>query len=488
MPDTPFDAFLIDDAKASTPLVPLSADLFPRWRADQPASVNAWIDANGFDAKAGQTCLLPAPDGAAGRALFGLGPADPAANGKTDPDAAWFWAGLPAALPGGSYHIEGGLPADAAAGAALAWGLGTYQFNRFKTSANTAEDAAPSDRFARLVWPGNVDKETVLAEGRATFLCRDLINTPANHMGPSRLAEAAERLAAEHRAECSVIAGDDLLAKNYPAIHAVGRAAADEPRLIDVRWGGEANPRVTLVGKGVCFDTGGLDLKPASGMKLMKKDMGGAAHVLGMAHILMALRVPIRLRVLISAVENSVSSNAMRPLDVVDTRSGKTVEISNTDAEGRVILSDALTEAVSENPALLIDFATLTGAARVALGAELPALFCNDDTLAADILSAGAGASDNLWRMPLWAGYRAMVDARTGDLDNAPEGGLAGAITAALFLEHFVGLPGAAPPWAHVDVMAWNNRKRLGRPVGGEAMGLRAMARMVVNRFRTGEG
>ncbi|MEK9725322.1 MAG: leucyl aminopeptidase family protein, partial [Rhodospirillaceae bacterium] len=313
-----------------------------------------------------------------------------------------------------------------------------------------------------------------------TGLIRDLINTPAVDMGPDGLAAAAAKVAKAHRARIKVIVGNDLLKKNYPAVHAVGRAHDRAPRLIDITWGNARAPKVTLVGKGVCFDTGGLDIKSAAGMRLMKKDMGGAAHVLGAAAWIMAAKLKVRLRVLIPAVENSIAGNAMRPGDVVPTRKGLTIEIGNTDAEGRVILSDALAEAAIEKPELIVDFATLTGAARVALGPELPALFCTDDRLADDLLAAGTAATDPFWRMPLWAGYDRLVDGKVADVNNAPEGGHGGAITAALFLQRFVE---PDVPWAHIDLMAWNGSNRPGRPEGGEAMGLRALCGMLANRY-----
>ena len=304
--------------------------------------------------------------------------------------------------------------------------------------------------------------------------------TTISDMGPDGLAAAAEDLARDHGAEITVVVGDDLLERNFPAVHAVGRAHDRAPRLIDLRWGDPAAPKVTLVGKGVCFDTGGLDIKSAAGMKLMKKDMGGGAHVLGVAKMVMAAALPVRLRVLVPAVENSIAGNAMRPGDIVATRKGLSIEINNTDAEGRVILADALTEAAAETPDLIVDFATLTGAARVALGTDLPALYCNDEALAADILGAAEASDDPLWRMPLWAGYEEKVDAKVGDVDNAPEGGYGGSITAALFLQRFVA---DGVPWAHLDLMAWNLSTRAGRPEGGEAMGMRAVYQMLRNRY-----
>jgi leucyl aminopeptidase len=314
----------------------------------------------------------------------------------------------------------------------------------------------------------------------AVFLVRDLINTPANDMGPAELAAAAQALGRRHGAEVSVIAGEDLLAANYPSIYAVGAASSRPPCLIDLVWGAPGAPRLTLVGKGVCFDSGGLDIKPAEFMKTMKKDMGGAAHVLGLASVIMSAALPVRLRVLIPAVENAVGSRAMRPLDVIRSRKGLTVEIGHTDAEGRVVLSDALAEAAGEKPALLIDYATLTGAARVALGADLPALFSNDEALAGDLLRHGTAEGDPLWRLPLWRGYRRMIDGATADLTNSAEGGHAGAITAALFLQEFVG---EGVPWAHIDLLAWNLKARPGRPEGGEAQTLRAVYALIAERF-----
>jgi len=373
--------------------------------------------------------------------------------------------------PAGPYRIDGALPPPAAGRAALGWALGTYAFARYRE---------PRNAFATLVWPEGCDRDAVERAAGATFLVRDLINTPASDLGPGQLADAAMTLASGHGADCRVIAGDDLLAEGFPAIHAVGRASSRAPRLVDLVWGAAAAPKVTLVGKGVCFDTGGLDLKPAGPMKLMKKDMGGAAHALGLGHMVMAAGLPVRLRILIPAVENSVSGNALRPLDVVTTRRKLTVEIGNTDAEGRVILADALAEASTETPALIVDFATLTGAARVALGTGLPALFCNDDALAEALLANGRAVDDPLWRMPLWKPYRDLIDSKVADLTNAAEGGHGGAITAALFLEEFVD---AGIPWAHFDLMAWNTKSKPGRPEGGEAAAMRALFAYLAERF-----
>jgi leucyl aminopeptidase len=308
------------------------------------------------------------------------------------------------------------------------------------------------------------------------------VNTPAEDMGPAELAAAARSLARAHGARAAVITGDALLQRNYPTIHAVGRASARAPRLIDLRWGAKG-PRITLVGKGVCFDSGGLDLKPAAGMEIMKKDMGGAAHVLGLAGMIMAAKLPVRLRVLIPAVENSVSGNAFRPLDIIRTRKGLTVEVGNTDAEGRLVLCDALAEAMTEKPDLVVDCATLTGAARVALGPDLPAMFANDDATAEALLRHGLAEDDPLWRLPLHAGYRTMLDSKIADMNNVSSGSFAGAITAALFLEAFVD---AAVPWVHLDLYAWNPRAKPGRPEGGAAMGLRALYALIAERAGKG--
>ena len=392
-----------------------------------------------------------------------------------DTPTLWDFAALPGKLPGGAYAVADDLDADTATLLALAWALAGYRFNRYKQAG--FDDEAP-----QLVWPATCRRDEASYLAEATGLVRDLINTPALDMGPDGLAQAAKDLATKHGAAIALTIGDELLTKNFPAIHAVGRAHDRAPRLIDLTWGSADAPKVTLVGKGVCFDTGGLDIKSAAGMKFMKKDMGGAAHVLGAADALMASGLNIRLRVLVPAVENSIAGNAMRPGDVVPTRKGLTIEIGNTDAEGRVILSDALAEAVAEKPEVIIDFATLTGSARIALGTELPALFCNNDDLANDLLAAGKDVTDPLWRMPLWAGYDKMIDGKVADINNAPEGGYGGSITAALFLQRFMDND---IPWAHIDLMAWNLSAKPGRPEGGEAMGMRALVRYLQVRYGT---
>lgn len=447
--------------KNTVPLLPVARENLKAFLKDQGATVRRWAESSGFRADPGQACLVPSENGALERVLVGVG------NGS----GPWAWAGLPAALPKGRYQIDAELRPEEADEAALGWALGTYEFTRYRK---------PKLQPSALVWPKGADRRRIDALVEGIFLARDLVNTPASDMGPEELAAAARKLAARHGGKCTVIAGDQLLRNNYPAIHAVGRASGREPRLVDLRWGSERRPKLTLVGKGVCFDSGGLDLKPASAMQLMKKDMGGAATVLGLAHAVMATKLPVRLRVLIPAVENSVSGNALRPLDVLRTRKGLTVEVGNTDAEGRLILCDALAEADREKPDLIVDVATLTGAARIALGTELPALFSTDDEAAAALLAAGVDVGDRLWRMPLHDDYRRQLDSQVADIGNVSTGRYGDAIMAALFLREFVSKDRA---WMHIDTMAWNVENRAGRPVGGEAFGLRALFTMLERRY-----
>jgi len=382
----------------------------------------------------------------------------------------WAWSTLAARLPAGSYRIAGRVAKTVAHDAALGWGLAAYEFTRYRPAKLTRPD---------LVWPTGADRTAVREMLDATALLRDLINTPAEDMGPSELAGEARKVARRFKARLQVTTGDALLKANYPMIHTVGRASDDAPRLIDMRWG-TRGPRVTLVGKGVCFDTGGLDLKPPAGMLRMKKDMGGAAHALALAQLIMAAKLPVRLRVMIGAVENAVAGNAYRPWDVLQTRKGITVENANTDAEGRLVMGDCLAEACREKPDMLLDFATLTGAARVAVGTELAAVFANDDKLYADLDRHGASSSDPLWRLPLHKPYRKLLNSKVADISSASEGPFGGAITAALFLQEFVD---DDVPWAHFDIMAWNTGDRPGRPTGGEAQGLRAAFATIVDKF-----
>lgn len=459
---------LIDSAAgdAALPLWLVQKDTLPAWLRGQSAQLAKWVEASKFTGAAGQHLLLPGEAGVAG-----------VVAGLPDRFDLWSLAELATLLPAGAYRIFN-LPSSAdASDAALGWALGAYRYGRYR---KPAKEPGPL-----LVWPDNADRAQVERLAAAIILARDLINTPTNDLGPAELAEAAVQVANRHGAEHSVIVADDLLAQNYPMIHAVGRAASEEhaPRLIDIRWGDESAPKVTLVGKGVCFDSGGLDIKPASGMLLMKKDMGGAAIMLGLAQAVMQAKLPVRLRLLIPAVENAISASAFRPGDVLASRAGLTVEIGNTDAEGRLILADALAEADSENPDLLIDAATLTGAARVALGPDLPAMFTNSDPVASALERLGRSLSDPVWRLPLHEPYRAMIDSRIADINNAGEGGFAGSITAALFLKDFVR---QATAWVHLDVYAWNAKSRPGRPAGGEAMTLRALFALLEERYGHG--
>ena len=452
---TDFAALLRPDRGEPARMIELIApDGFDAWLARQPDRVREAAAMHRFTGKDGTHLFAP---GDTWRVVLAC----------ADPASPWSLARLPGLVPPGTYRAEG------AHDGALGWLLAQHRFTRYKQ----AEDSEP-----RVLLTGDaaaIDDAVRMAD--ATARVRDLVNVPAADLGPAELEEEAERLARDCAATLTVTRGD-LLEQGYPMIHAVGRAATREraPRLIELEWGDPAHPRIAIVGKGVCFDTGGLDLKPSAGMRLMKKDMGGAAHALSLARLVMAARLPVRLHLLIPAVENAVSASSFRPGDVLRTRLGSTVENTNTDAEGRLILGDALARAAEGSPALILDFATLTGAARVALGPDLPATFSNDEALAADLLAAGTAAGDPLWRLPLWDGYDDMLKSDVADMVNAPEGGLAGAITAALFLRRFVP---AGTPWAHLDTFAWRSTAKPGRSKGGEALGLRAAWAMLRKRY-----
>ncbi|MEP9398046.1 leucyl aminopeptidase family protein [Mesorhizobium sp. KR2-14] len=426
------------------------------------AAAVAWAKQNGFSGEAGRTLVLPGADGSVAGALFGLG------NGG-EGNGALVLGALARSLPEGDWHFAE-TPARPAL-AALGLMLGGYVFTRYGKKPG---------KDLRFSLPEGADRAEVERVADAVFMVRDLVNTPTSDMGPDALEAAVRKLAEQHKAEVEVTEGDDLLKRNFPMIHAVGRASATAPRLIDMVWGRKDAPKVTLVGKGVCFDTGGLDIKPASGMLLMKKDMGGAANVLGLASMIMAADLPVRLRVLIPAVENSISANAFRPGDVLQSRKGLTVEIGNTDAEGRLILADALALADEEAPEMLIDMATLTGAARVALGPDLPPFYTGDDALASDLATAAVEVEDPVWRMPLWKPYDAKLSSKVADVNNVTTDGFAGSITAALFLQRFVE---KARSWAHFDIFAWNPNERPHGPVGGEAQAIRALAQVIAARF-----
>lgn len=416
-----------------------------------PALAKSWIENHKFDAQPETILCIPNDLGQIVQVLWGVS------------ESAWQMASLACKLPSGTYHVKDWGKIDPQLGY-LTWSLAPYQFTSYKKGAEKT--------WPQLAIPDDVDSLWVESAHESIVMIRDLINTPAADLTPQALADFAKNLAVTHEAKLTLVEGNDL-EKEYPAVYTVGKAAAAQPLLIDLTWcHPKARKKLVLVGKGVCFDSGGLDIKPSSGMLIMKKDMGGAAHVLGLASMIMRLNLVIDLRVLIPAVENAISGNAMRPMDVIRTRKGTTVEVGNTDAEGRLILADALFEATKSKPDLILDFATLTGAARVALGTELPALFCNRDDIAQGILSSGAKWEDPLWRMPLHAPYKKYLKSGVADFNNIGKSPYGGAITAALFLEHFVGTDF---PWAHIDLMAWNLSSTPGRPEGGEAMGLLAV-------------
>lgn len=437
------------------PVHVISADQLDSWLAGQPQRVQAWVATQGFTGGCGQALTLPDAEGGLEMALLGYGSAAQRARRR------FVLAEAAQKLPAGSYQIESGLPPSDAATESLGWLLGSYRFDRYK------ESSAP---LAALVAPEGTDAAALESLAAAEFLTRDLINTPASDMGPQQLQQAAATLADEFSAEFSTITGDTLLERNLPLIHTVGRASDRAPRLIELRWG-STGPRLTLVGKGVCFDTGGLNLKPGASMGLMKKDMGGAANVLGLARMIMAAELPVQLRVLIPAVENAVSGPAFRPGDVLTSRKGLTVEINNTDAEGRLVLADALTLAAEESPDLLISMATLTGAARVAVGPDLSPFYTDHDADAAALSANAARTADPVWRMPFHNPYETMIEPGIADLDNAPSGGFAGSITAALFLRRFAG----DSRYMHFDIYGWTPSAAPGRPKGGALQGARAL-------------
>lgn len=453
------------EAEAPVPIECVTKPEFAAWHEAQDARVQRLVELSRFKGRTEDLCLLPDADGTLVRVLVGLG----------DDGEPWSLGGLPTRLPAGHYRLEATHDERWRRLAGLAWGLGAYRFDRYRGHSHRPDEAP------RLVLDGALGDSGLREEVQAVHVTRDLINTPAADMMPEDLASVVTTLAEEHGGACVCVGGAELAAQ-YPLIYAVGRASIHAPQLIDLRWGPVEAPRLTLVGKGVCFDSGGLDIKSASTMRLMKKDMGGAAHVIGLAFAIMARKLPVRLRLLIPAVENAVAGNAMRPGDVLRARNGTTVEIENTDAEGRLVLADALTEALADGPELLIDFATLTGAARVAVGTEIAAFFANRDATAEQLAGCGTSTADPVWRLPLHPGYRSELDSAVADLMNAASSGFGGAITAALFLESFLGKE-PVPDWIHFDIMAWNRRARPGRPKGGEAMGLRAALALVEQRL-----
>lgn len=465
-PAAPQDIYLTDKGKPACLIRALTPEGLADWRDTLSGPHVVWMEQNHFAAAAGEVLLLPDTAGGLDCVLLGLGQ-------TPDPFAL---AALPTQLPDGAYRLDDGAPQAVRDMAPLAWAMGCYRYDVYK--------AKPRDRaWPQLVLAKQLDRARIDRLNRAVYATRHLINTPAADMGPQALQAVVEGLATRHKADLSVTLGDELLRDNYPMIHAVGRAAHQAPRLLDLTWGDAAAPKVTLVGKGVCFDTGGLNLKPGAYMDLMKKDMGGAAIAIALADALMDAGLPIRLRLMIGAVENAIGPEAFRPGDILSSRKGLSVEIGNTDAEGRLVLADMLAEGDSETPDVMIDFATLTGAARVAMGPEVVPFYTDSDTLADGVAAAAQTAYDPMWRMPLWAGYAGWLDSRIADINHISSGPQAGSITAALFLSRFVE---NCDDWMHCDVYAWNLKPRAGRPVGGEAQALRAVYDYLDGRFGTG--
>lgn len=449
--------FLTDDA-ACVPVHAVTTSTLKALCASLPPVAAAFVSASGFNGKPGDHVLVPGEGGIAA-VLFGLAE-----------DAGALAAGrLPTILPPGDYRLGEGFKDRAAA--TLAWGLGAYRFERYRV---------PGKTVPRLKIDAALDAAAIRREVAAVALARDLVNTPANDLGPAELAAAIRAAVAPFGAEVKEIIGDDLLTSNFPLIHAVGNGSDRAPRLLDVTWGDPTHPKVTIVGKGVVFDTGGLDIKPDTGMLLMKKDMGGAANALALATLIMGAGLPVRLRLIVPVVENAISGRAFRPGDIFPSRKGLSVEIGNTDAEGRLILADALALADEEAPDLLIDMATLTGAARVALGPDVPPFYTHDDVFAAQLQETSLAIADPLWRLPLWKPYESLLDSRQADTNNVTSGGFAGSITAALFLAKFVA---AARTWVHIDIYAWTPAEKPGKPYGGEAQAIRALLRVIAERY-----
>ena len=452
---------LIKAKAGAIPIALVRTKDYTAWLKKQPIATQSWLKANEFSAACASLCLLPGNAGKITRVVCGVG---------DDTPALWAIAHLPTKLPNGTYTLDGSHAAGDATQMALGWALACYQFTRYKKGS-----ALPS-----LVAPKGADMKYVEAIATGANWARDLINTPANDMNPAALAQEAANWAKKAGGKVSVIKGEALMKANYPTVYTVGKAATVPPHFVDISFPCKGAKKLTLVGKGVCFDSGGLDIKPTSGMKMMKKDMGGAAAVLALAKAIVDTGLKVQLRVLLPIVENAIAGNAMRPMDIVTTRKGITVEIGNTDAEGRLILCDALAQADDEKPDLLVDCATLTGAARVALGADVPAFFTPDDSLATTLEKHSRAQSDPLWRLPLWKEYKSQIIPKAAELSNDSESGYGGAITAALYLQEFVT---KTPHWLHIDMMAWNLTSRPGRPQGGEAMAVRALYALIKEKY-----
>jgi leucyl aminopeptidase len=444
----------------ATPLLPLDPASLEAWLPDAPPSQAAWVGANAFKARPGSWCVLPDTQGELEKVLFGV----------QKESHLYQLAKLSTGLPPGHYRLDSDWDPARRAQAALGWGLAAYRFDRYRKRSEPEVLLQLEDDIF----------EQVAALYDAQCVVRDLVNTPTEDLGPEQLADAVRVEADEFGARVHEVVGDELLEEGFPAIHAVGRAAVTPPRFITLSWGNPDHPLLALAGKGVCFDSGGLDIKNAAGMSLMKKDMGGAAHAPALARLVMQHQLPLNLLLVIPAVENAIAGNAYRPGDVIRTRKGLTIEIGNTDAEGRVVLADALAYACEQEPDLLLDFATLTGAARIAMGPDLPPVFSNDRELAKDLVASGDTVEDPLWELPLYAPYRSMIDSDIADISNSGKSSYGGCITAALFLQEFVT---AATPWAHFDTFAWNQTSRPGRPAGGEALGLRAAWAYLKERY-----
>lgn len=467
----------VEDAEGATPIVFVAKSEWAAWREALSATELAWVDAmlpGGW--KAGDRVLIPSTTGDV--KLVACCVDGPLSTAKVRDAVAPLATGLPAR----AYRLD----AANASAAAFGWCLGSYSFETYKSKKNGAEKP-------KLAWPvAGADRDAVARDAAATYLVRDVISTPAEDMGPAHLEAAARELADEHGATVTAVVGDDLLVQNYPQVHAVGRAAATgrEPRVVELNWGDEG-PLVVLVGKGVTFDTGGLDIKSAAGMLTMKKDMGGAAHVLGLADMIMSAKLPVRLKMLLGCAENSISGASYRPGDILTARNGATTEVANTDAEGRLVLADLLVLAAENDPDLVIDIATLTGAARVALGTDVPAVFCNDDQVASRLQALSSDVADDVWRLPLWAGYEKGLDSKVADCKNVANGPYGGAIVAALYLQRYIQKVTSSdhddksdpPSWIHIDVMAYNQASTPGRPEGGEAMGMRALYALLAERY-----